>query len=427
MDKSVWDIRKPKFAKQTQDIKTDILIVGGGITGITLAYYLHKTDYKVTLIEQNQIGHGVSRKTTGKLTYLQSDLLYKITKAHGLKIAREYKEEQQKAIFEIINIIKNNNIQCNLEQSPSIIFSNNPKYFSKIKKNLKQLNINYHLNHPQIKQNNVYVNDTFVFHPLKYVYSLANIIKNDVKIYENTRMLSINKNNNFIVRTNLGFIECQYLILCNNYPPFIFPFLFPIKTHLEKSTIQLFKDENKKYNAINIDKHTISIRFHQDKKLYLTNSRNLNQKSEIDANDQLYQWENYDVMTMDYLPFIGTIKPNLFIATGFNTWGMTNSNVAAKIISQQIINNEIKNTFKPYRKLSLTSIINITKNIIYNITAFIQSKINSFDKAKPICPHMYCTLEHNKLDNTWECPCHGSKFTKDGRIIKGPSTKEIKK
>ena len=452
MDKSIWDIStNENFKALDKDINTDILIVGGGITGVSIAYYLKDSHYDITLIEQNKIGQGVTRKTTGKLTYLQSDILTNIVKAHSKYEALKYYQSQKEAINNIISIIKKNNIKCDLQNSPSIIFSRYKKKFNDVKKTLDDLNIKYQLNYPNFKyKNNLYVDDTYVFHPLKYVYSIVDIIKNKIHIYENTRMINLKKKDDlWHIKTNNNTIKCKYLILCNNYPYFLFPYLFPIKTYLEKSDIYIYEKENQNFNAISLDKNVISIRFHNNKMIYLVNSRKLsnNKKGKVPKN-YLYSFENYDVITNDYLPFIGLLKPNLFIATGFNTWGMTNSNVASNIINDILLNkkNEYIALFNPYRNLSLKKIKNIFNNTIYNSYAFVKSKLNKhhiikidgvkygeyIDKlgkqhlVKITCPHMKCNLVFNNKDTTWECPCHGSKFDINGNIIKGPSTKNIK-
>ena len=451
MDKSIWNISTNNcFKALDKDINTDVLIIGGGITGVSLAYYLKDNNYDVTLIEQNTIGSGVTRKTTGKLTYLQSDILTNIVKAHGKDAALNYYQSQKDAINNVLNIIKENNINCDLEKSTSIIFSRYKKKFASVKKTLDDLNIKYELDYPSFKYKyNLYVCDTYVFHPLKYVYSLVDIIKDKVNIYEHTRMIDLKKDELWCVKTDNNTIKCKYLIFCNNYPYFLFPYLFPIKTYLEKSDVYIYEKENQGFNAISLDKNVVSIRFHKNKMIYLVNSRKLANKDKVRVKeDYLYSFENYDVITNDYLPFVGALKTNLFIATGFNTWGMTNSNIASLVISDILTNkkNNYINLFNPYRNLSIKKISNIFNNTIYNSYAFVKSKLNKHriikidgikygeyiddlgkqHLVKITCPHMKCNLVFNSEDTTWECPCHGSKFDIDGNIIKGPSTKNIK-
>lgn len=142
----------------------------------------------------------------------------------------------------------------------------------------------------------------------------------------------------------------------------------------------------------------------------------------------------------------------MYLATGYNTWGMTNSNIAAKTIVDLIENGKSKyeKLFSPHRRLSLYKIYNSMIDNINNIYNFVFSKLVPKDKAtikyingkkygvytdkdgkehivKLTCTHMKCGLFFNYKEKTWDCPCHGSKFSIDGDIVRGPSTTCIKK
>ena len=164
-----------------------------------------------------------------------------------------------------------------------------------------------------------------------------------------------------------------------------------------------------------------------------------------------YAWSNHDIITSDYLPFIGALNKNLFIATGFNTWGKTNGVLAGKLLSDLLLNkdNNYINLFNPKRSLNI-------KVLSYNIKNglnYINSKLNNSIEPSPkveiieyqgekygvytdknkkrhyvknICPHMKCNLIFNNVEKTWDCPCHGSRFDIDGNVIQGPAVDNIK-
>ena len=161
-----------------------------------------------------------------------------------------------------------------------------------------------------------------------------------------------------------------------------------------------------------------------------------------------YFWMNQDIISFDNLPFIGAISDNLYIATAFNSWGMTNGTISAKVISDLILNNN-----SPYKKLFNPNRINL--NLVFSsffgsffyIFAYIRSlffknnphyikikdliygiytdKFNITHSIKLICPHMKCNLVFNKKEKTWDCPCHGSRFDLDGNVISGPSVDNL--
>ena len=173
--------------------------------------------------------------------------------------------------------------------------------------------------------------------------------------------------------------------------------------------------------------------------------------------DVNYKWSTHDLISNDYLPIIGEVEDSLFISTAFNKWGMTNSVLSGKILSDLILkkDNEFSKLFMPNRKITLERSINFIKDALNITKIFVATKINknkSFytDRVKfvningknygvyidennnkhvirNLCPHMKCSLLFNFMDKTWDCPCHGSRFDIDGNVIKGPSVYDIKK
>ena len=477
---SIWsDTKQEKVCLPLEkDLNVDVLIIGGGITGLSTAYHLINNNISVCLVEKNEIASGVSSRTTGKLTYLQENIYSKIQKYHGKDKAVQYLKSQKDAITIVKNIIEKEKIDCDLKQSPSYIFTNyNSKKITKEMNILKNLGLT--LKHTNTLPDNTptenafFVNDTYVFHPLKYLYALKEIcLNNNIDIYENTKIISINKTDAiYECHTPKNKIKAKYVILAMHYPYFLFPFLFPLKTTIEKSYIEAYTvPQNDNFNAITVSKPTISIRYHENKnqiyKIYLTRSHTTCSKYNEQENfnevllhnpNPSYLWSNKDIITNDALPFIGPLNENntLFLATGYNTWGMTNGSLAGKIIADLILkkNNKYQDLFTPLRKFNLGKIINFPITLGTNACAFVKSKIQKqrpwypnnvkFTKRNGhniaiyidenqkehivynICPHLKCSLLFNPIEKTWDCPCHGSRFDIDGNVIEGPSNYNI--
>ena len=478
---SIWSDLKQKniCPKLDKDIETDVLIIGGGITGLSAAYHLINKNLKVCLVERNEIASGVTSKTTGKLTFLQENIYSKLNTYLGKEKSRLYLESQIDAINIVKDIVNKNKINCDFEKVNSYVFSNNEN-----EKLDDEFNLLKEFNIPIVKTNNlpnkekinqaIYVSDTYVFHPLKYLYTIKDIcLKNNINIYENTNILSISKEeNHYICKTKNNIIKANYVVLALHYPYFLIPFFMPLKTHIEKSYIEAFEiDKNLKYSAININKPTVSIRYYSDDKkiyeIYLTNSHNTcihdNDKNNFislmrsKSSNPDYLWSNKDILTNDSLPFIGSLDDdkNLLIGTGYNTWGMTNGSLAGKILSDIILNKKNKyiNLFNPRRKMNSLKLLNFPLNLGSNAYSFMKTKlvknkswypdnvkfekINGKDIAIYIdenkkehivynkCPHLTCGLLFNEIEKTWDCPCHGSRFDIDGNVIEGPSNYNI--
>ncbi len=490
MEKSIWQKDNNfKLDKVNENIKTDILIIGAGITGVTTAYNLINSNFEVVLIDRQKFFNEVTAKSTGKLTYLQ-DLKYQdICNVYNYETAKLYYETQKEAIRIVKKNVKENEIDCSLEKNESITFTTDESEVSKFIKEeefLEKVGVNYSNSSDSLKNDEIKrlisVKNTYVFNPVKYLNGLLKKIKksSNIKVYENSIATKIKKEVDYYVVIVNGYeIKTRKIVLACNYPFFLIPGFIPFKTYMEKSYVAACKiDENKKINGITSNYPTVSFRFYEDKDnkyfIYLSNSskicdklnyeknykKTINEIEKITGKKPIYKWTNMDVMTNDFLPLIGKISnddPNVLIATGYNTWGMTTGTLAAKILADLINNkkNKYEKVFSPSRSINLKKIKNFTTNtLISNTKAYVLNFIKKnpswyknkalvtkqngkrvgiyFDNegnshvVSNICPHLKCFLTFNEVDKTWDCPCHGSRFDIEGNAIKGPSKDNIK-
>ena len=437
---SIWKntVKNKKFNILDDNKVVDVLIIGGGITGISALYHLKDSNKKIMLVEQNKIGMSTTANSTGKLTYLQSDLLNKIRDNFDDKFAIRYINSQIDTIKEEIKIIKENKIDCDLEKADSYIYTNNINEVEKLKELemfLNEYKIKTYHKMLNIVDNRYmfYVKNTYTIHPVKFIYGLTNGLAD--LIFENTSIKKIEFNDKYYMcYTDKYKIKTKYIVLATHYPYFNLPFLFPLKGYIEKSYLSASKFDLKNLSLISYSKPVISIRNYKSHIIYLSNSDSIN-KNTCDKNNYKellkklndlnikpdYLWSNSDIITNDSLPYVGEIKKRFFIATGYNTWGLTNGFLAGKIIGSMILRkkNKYKKMFNPDRlsNQNLKVISNITKNI----SGYIKG-INSKYK----CPHMGCGLIYNEVEHTWDCPCHGSRFNESGHVITSPANKDMK-
>lgn len=484
---SIWKkgIQRLNLPKLDKSIDCDILIIGGGIAGISTAFNLKNTKQNIVVIDKDEIGMGISANTTGKLSFLQGLSYHKLEMVHGFEKATNYLKSQQEAIKIVKNNIERYQIDCDFQISPSITFTNDKnkiKTFEKERSFFDKANIKYQVvNNLNDKYPCVYgikIENNAIFHPVKYIKALARIcLQNNIKIFEHTKATSLTKKDTYyLIKTDKQIIKARKVIVTTHYPFFVIPGLIPLKTHMEKTYLTASKNNNKlNFNALMEENPNITMRDHEDKENYLIfggYSHKLNKnfnyketltkiKNDLQNNFNLqvdYQWEANDVMTSDYLPLIGQINknhPNLFIATGFNKWGMTNGVIAGKILSNLVQNktDDYEELFSPMRKINIGKITSFPIDAYQNISAYLKSYINkdkSFyhnvyfknidgkeygiyiddkgveHKIRNLCPHMKCKLIFNNKDITWDCPCHGSRFDIDGKLLEGPSVFDVK-
>ena len=385
-----------KFQSLKENVDTDICIIGGGLTGLNLAYNLRKYNIKTILIEKDRICKSTSGNSTAKITS-QHGLIYKyLADSKGIDFAKKYYKANEKAIENIANIIKKENIDCDFEYQPSYVFTENISDIQKIKEEASIVNKfggkAEYLEAKDIEISNLvktiagvkFENQAY-FNPYKYANALAKICSNSqIHIYEKTKAVDvIDEENGYSIKTENGCeIKTKYLIITTKYPIVNIPGFYFLKMYQSTSYGIGMKTKQKVFNGmyINSEKPTISLRMAKDKDGYilivvgsdyktgeekdLSNSytrlekiaREIYPKGEIK-----YHWNTEDCITLDKIPYIGEFSKvwkNCYVATGFNKWGMTTSKIAADIIIDKIMGFE-----NEYEKIFTATRVEPVKNI----------------------------------------------------------------
>ena len=475
--KSIWD-ESCKFDKREElkgDIKTDILIVGAGITGILIGYFLKQNGREVVLIDKSEIASGNTRNTTAKITS-QHDLIYDtLIKEFGEEKARQYADANELAIRKYKQIIEERKIDCDFKEVPAYIYSLNE--VDKIIKEVeaaKKLGIEAEfiekIDIPLDVKGAIKFNNQAQFNPLKFLKDISK----ELVIYENTRAIKIEES---LVSTDKGNIEANHIVIATHYPIMNAPGYYFMKMHQERScVIALENAECIKGMYIDYEKQGYSFRSYKGLLLLGGISQRTGENENGGSYDELrkfakdiypnskekYHWSAQDCITIDGIPYIGRYSnstPNIYVATGFNKWGMTSAMVSAMIISDFILGNENKfsEIFSPKRFDLSLSINNIANDLVETAKNFIAQKIyipsseiehiknghagiveyngekvgvykNKDGKEFIVstkCAHLGCQLHWNADELTWDCPCHGSRFDYKGKLIEGPANKDI--
>ena len=497
---SYWIDSTKNMDKSTpidNDYYADVCIVGAGICGLSTAYYLAKKGKKVIVIDKGLIGEKTSGHTTAKIT-LQHGLIYRyLVDSYGIEFAKGYYEANKQAIANIKNIIDEENIECDLEYESNFVYTNDKSQIQKIKDEVDAINaldkdktefVNS-LNVPFRAIGAIKTERQAQFHPRKYMFGLANaIIGNKGLVFTNSIVKDVKKNNKeYITYTEKYKIKSKYVVLASHYPFINFPGFYFSKMYQVTSYAIAIEAKEDFFEGMYITSNEPSLSFRTaidgDKRLLIIGGGNHKTGYSPDSDENygykfiekeakklypdcniLYKWNTRDCVTLDKIPYIGefsNLMPNMYVATGFNKWGMTSSNVAANIIADSIlgIDNKYSSIFNSTRLNPIKNrgeLKNMGKQIIHS---FITSRIKIPEKdlsaiqndnggiirvngtpigiykdkngkiyaVEPTCTHLGCLLTWNNIDKTWDCPCHGSRFDYNGKNIYEPAVEDLPK
>lgn len=479
--------RTTDYPALEQDTKADVIIVGGGIVGITTAYLLKQLNVTVAVIDADRIAQGATGHTTAKITS-QHDLVYsKLIKHLGQERARQYAEANESAIGLIAQLVKEKEIDCDFSRQHAYLYTQSDKYIQKIQNEVEDarslgIGARYLEQLPlplEIKAAECFENQA-QFHPRKYVLALASQIPGDGSyIFEQTRAVDFHEGNPCTVITESGHkVTAEHMVIATRFPAYgstgyYFARMCPERSYALGIRI---KGEYPGGMYITAEEPGRSLRFapadggdllivggehHKPGQGPNTNQHYANlvdfARKTFDVTEMLYRWSTQDYTTLDDIPYVGRItskSPNVYVATGFRKWGMTNSTASAMLLKDLIVKGESPwaPVYDPSRFEADPMIKNLVKTNFYVATHLIGDKLKNVPKVPDLkpgeaqvishdgnkigvykdekgkthavdvtCTHMGCELGWNAAELSWDCACHGSRFTYEGEIIEGPA------
>ena len=429
--KSIWsDFSMPRFESLHGDIKTDVLIVGGGIAGLLAAHELKSRGVDCVVAEAKTVCGGITKNTTAKITSQHGLIYSKLFKSFGKETARLYFEANKQAIAKYRELCKS--IKCDFEEKDAYVF---------LRDGLRTLGDELNALEA-IGARAEFSKDTSLpfpvvgaikfsgqaqFHPMKFAAGIAK----DLKIYENTKVLYFDGH---VAKTAGGNITAENIIIATHFPFINRRGLYFVKMFQERSYVTAL--DGGKVDGMYVDGggSGLSLRNYGDYLLIGSGSSRTGKKTlawgegesiakqYYQSAKTVHKWANQDCITLDGMPYVGNYSkntPHMYVTTGFNKWGMTSAMAAAGIIADAICGKENKyaGIFSPSRSM-------FTKQLAIN--AFETTK-NLLRLSTPRCPHLGCALQWNKKERSWDCPCHGSRFTESGKLIDNPAVRDLKK
>lgn len=428
---SVWhnSAERPHFDSLTGDIKTDVLIIGGGITGILCGYMLKGAGVDCVIAEADIICGGVTENTTAKIT-VQHGLIYdKMIKRFGTQKAGLYYRAQKRAFLEYKKLSEK--IECNFRFRDSYVYSLSDR--QKIEREVEALSkigckasFEEKLSLPFEVSGAVKIKNQAEFNPLKLLFHIAK----DLKIFEKTRVLELTPDG---ALTQNGKIKAKKVIVATHFP-FINKYGgYFLKMYQHRSYVIALRNAQD-VNGMYVDQDDKGLSFRNCGDLLLLGGAGHRTGKTGGGYNELHyfankfysnakevcRWATQDCKTLDDISYIGQYAkstPSVFVATGFNKWGMTSSMTAAMLLTDLIVGkeNEFAKVFLPQRSI-------LHPQLAVNA---LETVFNLLTPTAPRCSHLGCALKYNKSEHSWDCACHGSRFTLDGKLINNPATKDI--
>lgn len=428
----LWEhaVITPRRAPLTADISADVLVIGGGMAGVLCARALTERGAGCLLVEAKTLGSGVTKGTTAVLTAQHDTLYTTLIRRFGIEKAKQYLDANLDAVGRFRRMAED--IPCDFEERPSLMYSRtDAKKLEREVDTLRSLGFSAEfttqsglpfsiagaVRYPSMAQ----------FHPLKFLYGAAK----ELHIYENTFVRRIEDG---VAYTDKHRITAKHIIVATHFPFINRRGLYFMKMHQRRSFVLALENVVPPVDTC-VETGGEGMYFRSYGDLFLVGGgdrrpggrggglaavRDYVRRWFPQAREK-YAWAAQDCMSLDGVPYIGRYSsavPNLYVATGFNEWGMTSSMAAAQILADAIEGREnpYAPVFSPQRSM-----------LRLQLAANLGATLGDFVLPTPKrCPHLGCALRWNPEEKTWECPCHGSRFDAHGHLINNPAMRDAK-
>lgn len=488
MDRSFWQQTgtAKRYPKLSVDVESDIVVVGGGIVGLTAALELAKAGKKVCLLESDVVGGGTTGKSTGKVTSQCSAIYSTLMRKGSITDAKSYLKLTQTGLEYVQNHGRNHLGITQEESSWLMAFSDTEakmiedEYRASLKLGLP-VRITSTIPLGIKVKNALEMPNQLQINPYQYLCLLVQKAEEaGVRIFEDTRVIDFKKTHRIDVITIDGYkVSCRQVILGSHYPIYrrggmMIPRLTPARTYL-------IAGEYKDYPGgmyITVGNTVRSIRGypqegggmliiggagHRTGKVKEDSYAKLAEfgKKHFGVEDYPYRWSAQDYNTYDNLPFVGKMvgEDDIYLASGFAKWGLAAGTGAALYLCSLVLEGvcDSQRTLTPKRYSDfftgdfVTGSWTMGKELVVTRTYKTNNKPpkepgsasvmsingtrcgvyrredNSLAAVELTCTHVGCGMYFNPLEKTWDCPCHGSRFDVDGNVIEGPAQTSLNK
>ena len=476
----------PEFPPLRGDMAAQAVVVGSGITGLTAARLLMEEGLTVALIDSGRLCSGITAFTTAKVTALQSTIYSELTDVWGREVAATYAAANLAGLDMIRRSVEQDQIECDLRSAPAYTYAESAAGVEKIEAEVVaaqraglRVSFTSRSELPYEIAGAVRLDDQARFHPRRYSLGLLRgVLSRGGAVFEHTRAIDIDHGSG-TVTTDRGTISAAVIVVASHIP-FVDTGAYFARMTSSRSYAIAVRTEHQPLEGmyISVDEPIRSLRAAESGLTVVggeshpvghdEDTRDRYRALESWATERLgadavdYQWSAHDYRSADRLPFVGPIGSSgrVFVATGFAKWGMTNGSTAAAIMVDLAMGRP--NQFAPIfdsKRLALKqgtpgilrAAADMAKGLVGDRilhspeldvgdlrpgsgdvvsmdghkAAVFREEDGSIRAISPFCTHRGCQVELNTAERTWDCPCHGSRFDLDGRVLHGPAVDDL--
>lgn len=480
---SIWmdDHDRPRFATLPEGLHVDVAIIGAGITGITAALLLSEAGKKVAVLEKERAGSGETGRTTAHVTASLDARYHSIRRHFGLDAARTTATAMQAALEQVAAFVEKLSIDCDFRRLPGFFYTEKRNRVADLKSeaaSAKDAGLaaswTTDVPLPFLTRGGVRFEHQAEFHPLRYLLGLASRIGGS--IYENVSVLSVEQSEPCALETSAGRITADAVFVATNAPIndiLLHTRIAPYRTYAFAAPFRgarpegLFWDTAEPYHFTRWQGDAIIVGG-GDHKVGDGPDDHDERWSEIVAFarerygpfEPSHRWSGQIIEPADGLPYIGAVSDRVFIATGYSGQGMALGTAAGMIVSDLLLGrpNPAAELFSPKRppiggvKELVAENLDFPRHFL--LDRFHTDTTKTFDvkggegkivslggrrlavhrddtgtlhALSPVCRHLGCDVAWNAAERTWDCPCHGSRYGIDGRVLNGPATEPLER
>jgi len=483
------DAALPQFPPLKENIHADVCVIGAGISGLTTAYLLAKAGREVLVLDDGPVAGGMTTATTAHITNMHDDRYFEVEKLHGREGARLAADSHSAAIDRIETIVRQERIDCDFQRLDGYLFLAAGDQRATLERELdaarraglravslierapfSSFDSGPCLRFPNIAQ----------FHPLKYLAHLARAIEQSGgRIFCDTHADSVEGGVPAVVQAGQQVVTADAVVVATNVPindrvtihtkqaPYM---SYVIAARVAPGSVPpvLSWDTGDPYHYIRLHGDLLIVGGEDHKTGQATDMAQRYQRLEAWARERFpmmgsveYLWSGQVMETQDYLAFIGrnpADHDNIYVVTGDSGMGITHGTIAGMLLSDLILgrSNPWAKLYDPAR-VTLSAAAGFARensNVALQYTEWLTGgDVASADEIAPgsgaivrkglekiavyrdpqgklhernaACPHLGCVVHWNRAETTWDCPCHGSRFDRYGKVINGPANRDL--